>query len=559
MRKINLESIRKKIIGNNILIDTPFGKRHMLYADYTASGRALKIIEDKIQNILKSYANTHTADNYSGQYLTNLLNQAEKRVKEIVNAKENDKIIMTGAGTTAALKRLQEILGVYIPPVTKERIFDTVEESCASKNIIKEIENTQPVVFIGPYEHHTNELMWREGYAEVNAVSFDEKGMIDLKELEKKLQDPKYENRLKLASFSAGSNVTGIRTKVYEIAKICHRNNAFIFFDFAAVAPYVEINMHKDKESYFDAIFFSPHKFLGGPGTSGILIFNSKLYRKDLPPTCAAGGTVLYVGFKGQLYSENIETREKAGTPPIIQSIKSALVLDIKEKIGTDIIKTIESRYAKYFLDGLKKIKKVKILGDIPAENRIPIISFNIKHKDRVLHSRFVTILLNDLFGIQSRAGCSCAGPYGHVLLDIDEKKSQKCASLISQDYQGIKQGWVRVNIHYTLKQEDVDYILKAIRFIAEHGHLFLNKYSFDHKTGKWKYIDSDGKKQEFSIFNDFEPEKIKLSEISKLRKSYFKEAEKIVEELNKLDKKAYMVDKEDFEEIKKFYYIYGS
>lgn len=557
MDKLSLKVIRENIIGSDILIHTPYGERHMLYADYTASGRALKIIEDKIQNILKSYANTHTVDNYSGKYLSNLFYQAEKRVKEFVNAKENDKIIMIGSGTTGALKKLQEILGIYIPPVTKERIFDIVEKSCASIDIIKKIENMQPVVFIGPYEHHTNELMWREAYTEVNVIPFDEKGMIDLKELEKRLQDPKYKNRLKLASFSAGSNITGLRTKVYEIAKICHRHNTFIFFDFAAIAPYVKIDMHKDKESYFDGVFFSPHKFLGGPGTSGVLIFNSKLYRRDLPPTCAGGGTVLYVGFKDHLYSEDIETREKAGTPPIIQAIKAALVLEVKEKIGIDNIEEIEYRYSKYFLYALKKIDKVEILGNVSIEDRIPIVSFNIKHKYRLLHSRFVTTLLNDLFGIQSRAGCSCAGPYGHILLDIDENKSQKCASLISRKFLGVKQGWVRVNLHYTLTRQDVNYIIKAIRFIAKSGHLFLNKYSFDIKTGKWKFIGSKDKEPKFSISNNFKPKNIKPSEIPKARESYLTKAGEIAKELKKQGNKCYLTDEKELEEIKKFYYIY--
>ncbi|MFO8077920.1 MAG: aminotransferase class V-fold PLP-dependent enzyme [Thermoplasmatota archaeon] len=555
MKQLTLDFIRENIIGNDIIIDTPFGRRHMLYADYTASGRALAIIEEQLQNILKSYANTHTEDDYSGQFLTTLLYQAEEKIKDIVNAREHDKIILTGSGATGALKKLQEIIGVYLPPATKKRLKDSISSSKHSEKILQKMKQSQPVVFIGPYEHHTNELMWREALVEVQVIPFDKTGMIDLKILDKKLKDPRYKNRAKYASFSAGSNVTGIRTNVYDIACLCHQNDTFVFFDFAAVAPYIEINMNKDETSYFDAIFFSPHKFLGGPATSGILVFNEKLYQNNLPPTCAAGGTVRYVGFNHQIYSDDIETREKAGTPPIIQTIKAALVLDVKENIGIDIIEKKEQEYGSKVLEKLKANTDILLMGDIPAEKRVSIISFNIKHDDRFLHSRFVTTLLNDLFGIQSRAGCSCAGPYGHVLLGIDEENAERCSELITQCYEGIKQGWIRINIHYTLSQEDVDYILKAIEFIAEYGYLFLHLYSFDIKTGDWAYIDYEKQKPSLSIHANFKPDHIDLSTLASLRESYFNEAIKQVEKLQKKKTKPYIVDCEEIEEIKKFYY----
>ena len=555
MKKLSLDAIRKNIIGNDILIDTPFGKRHMLYADYTASGRGLGLIEEQLQNILKSYANTHTEDDYSGQYLTTLLHQAEEKIKDIVNAKEHDKIILTGSGATGALKKLQEIIGVYIPPATKKRLEDHILSSKNLEKLHKKINQNQPVVFIGPYEHHTNELMWREALVEVQVIPFDENGMINLKILNKKLNDSKYKNRVKYASFSAGSNVTGIRTNVYDIARICHQNDTFVFFDFAAVAPYIKINMNKDETAYFDAIFFSPHKFLGGPATSGVLIFNEKLYQNNLPPTCAAGGTVRYVGFNHQIYSDDIETREKAGTPPIIQAIKAALVLEAKENLGIDTIEKKEQEYGSYVLQKLKANKDIILMGDIPAEHRVSIISFNIKHDDRLLHSRFVTTLLNDLFGIQSRAGCSCAGPYGHVLLGIDEENAEQCSELIIQNYEGIKQGWVRINIHYTLSKEDVDYILEAIDFITQYGYLFLHFYSFNIKTGNWNHINYKKQKPNLCIHADFNPQHIDLSMLSSLRDSYFNEAIKQVEELKRKKTKPYIVDCEEIEQIKKFYY----
>lgn len=555
MQKYDLETVRKQVIGNNLVFTTPFGERHLLYADYTASGRGFQIIEEKIQNIIASYANTHTEDDYSGKYLTTLLHQAEKKIKEIVNAGEHGKIIMTGSGATGALKKLQEIIGVSIPPTTKDYLYQTIRTSSRKpQEIIDSLEQNRPVVFIGPYEHHTNELMWREAHADVVVIRLDKHGKIDLQDLEKKLSDTQYEKRRKLASFSAGSNVTGIRTHVNDIARICHQHDTLIFFDFAAVAPYIKIDMNYDTESYFDAIFFSPHKFLGGPGTCGVLVFNERIYRKDLPPTTAGGGTVVYVGIKEHDFSNDIETREKAGTPPILQAIKAALVLELKEKIGVETIEQVERSYTEYFIDKLKKIKNVELLGDIAPDERVSIVSINIRHKDRILHPRFVAKLLNDLFGIQSRAGCSCAGPYGHILLGIDHQTSEKYRRLIVRGCEGIKPGWVRVNIHYTLSQEDVNYLIDAIEFVARAGHLFLQKYVFDMKTAEWHYIGFIQQFPEFSLENSFRQKTINYNEIQDLRTSYFKEAETIAEDLKKQSSLPYKKDEEAIEELNYFY-----
>ncbi|UCE42423.1 MAG: aminotransferase class V-fold PLP-dependent enzyme [Candidatus Aminicenantes bacterium] len=339
------------------------------------------------------------------------------------------------------MKKLQEIIGIYIPPVTKERIFLSIEKIGARcEDIQKRIKPNRPVVFIGPYEHHTNELMWREAFVEVVVIGLDSSGRIDTQDLAEKIKDNGFANRFKIASFSAGSNITGIRTNVYDIARICHDNDCLIFFDFAAVAPYVEIDMNKGIDSYFDAIFFSPHKFLGGPGASGILVFREELYRRDLPPTTEGGGTVDFVGFSSHDFADDIETQEMAGTPPILQTIKAALVMDLKERIGVHKIEQIEAEYTKDFLAKMKRIPNLELVGRVDPEEKIPIISFNIQHKDRILHPKFVTKLLNDLFGIQSRAGCSCAGPYGHLLLDIDDEQSSKHRDSIRKGLLGLKQ-----------------------------------------------------------------------------------------------------------------------
>ena len=555
MKDYDLDTIRKQIIGNTIIFTTPFGERHLLYADYTASGRGVQLIEERLQNILASYGNTHTQDDYSGKYLTALLHQAEQRIKEIVNAGEQGKIIMTGSGATGALKRLQEIIGVYIPPATKDRLYQTIQSfDRGAQQVIERLEHERPVVFIGPYEHHTNELMWRESHADVVVIRLDKNGRIDLKDLERKLSDSHIAHRQKLASFSAGSNVTGLRTQVYDIARICHRHDTFVFFDFAAVAPYVKIDMNHDTESYFDAIFFSPHKFLGGPGTCGVLVFNEKIYRQDLPPTTAGGGTVIYVGMNTHDFSDDIETREKAGTPPILQAIKAAFVLELKEKIGVDLIEQVERSYTEYFIRRLKNITHVELLGDIAPDQRVSIVSFNIRHEGRILHPRFVTKLLNDLFGIQSRAGCSCAGPYGHILLGIDHQTSEKYRKFIIHGCEGIKPGWVRVNIHYTLSQEDVDYIIQAIEFIAHAGYLFLQKYVFNMKTAEWNYIGFTQQTPDFSLEESFHYNTVPADDIPNLRSSYLKEAEKMAETLRKQPSPPYSQDEDELEELKYFY-----
>lgn len=557
MNPYHLDQIRSQIIGGNLLIDTPFGQRHLLYADYTASGRGVQLIEDKLNNILASYANTHTEDDYTGKYMTRLLHQAEQRIKELVNAGEHGRIISVGSGTTKALLKLQQILGIYIAPVTRERLYKSIEKSkCADDGLLEEIEIGKPVIFVSAYEHHSNELMWRESFAEVVVVGLSADSLLDLDDLEAKLTAPKYQNRSRLASFSAGSNITGVKTDVYEVARICHRHNVPVMFDFAAIAPYVEIDMNRDAESYFDAIFFSPHKFLGGPGASGVLVFNESLYRSDLPPTAAGGGTVDYVGYTAHDFMKDIEDREKAGTPGILQTIKTALVMDLKEKIGCDVIHERESRFSRRFFQRLAEIDGVELIGDIPQDKRVPIISFNLRHEDRYLHPKFVTKLLNDLFGIQSRAGCSCAGPYGHYLLGIDESESARFRLLVSRGINSIKPGWVRVNLHYILEDKDIEFLLDAIEFVARFGKLFLKRYRLNIRTGEWVYNGFEDDVQPFSIDNDFSYNQVDLAEVDSLRHQYMLEAEKLSQQLLQEPAPDYQVDNDDIEEIKFFHYL---
>lgn len=560
MKKFDIDFLRSEIIGNCSVYNTPFGTRNLFYADYTASGRNLRFLENKLIDIEKSYANTHTTDDYSGRCLTDLLHGAEKRIKDLTGATDEYKIISVGSGSTGALKRLQEILGIYIPPHTKDRIFSSIKGlNCKDCTVLDKINIDRPVVFIGPYEHHTNELMWREAFAEIVVIELDPSGGINTAMLEKELKKKKYRDRVKYCSFSAGSNITGLLTDTYRIASIAHENDAYIFFDFAATAPYVDMCIYKDSDNYFDAVFFSPHKFLGGPGSSGILVFHENLYRKDLPPSTAGGGTVEYVGFRDHDYTPDIETREKAGTPPILQTIKTALAMEVKNKIGIEKIEEAEDRNKKMFFDHFAGHRKIVIIGDPDPEKRIPIISFNIRHKDRFLHPRLVTRLLSDLFGIQSRAGCSCAGPYGHRLLQIDNDTSQKYRNLIvNEGMSGIKPGWVRVNLHYVFTENDVRFIIRAIEFTAEFGERFLNMYKFDPHTAEWKHRNFEEKTIEFDLFSDFDIECIgKNEDIEKLRSKYLREAKKTALSLKVPGSEDFVKYEKNIESIKYFYHCY--
>jgi len=493
---MNLEYLRQQIIGGQMRFETPYGERLMTYADYTASGKSLKFIEDYMMRVSMSYANTHTEDGYTGGQTTKLYHDAKQMIRGCLNADDNYVVLTPGSGTTGAIMKLSQILGIYNTPATRLRKLELMEKLVKDSPAFEEQievyhkanEASRPVVFISPYEHHSNDLMWREGDAEVVEIQLDPSGHLDLEDLENQLKRPEFQGRMKVGAFSAASNVSGMLSPVYDIARLMHQYEGLVFLDYAACAPYVRIDMRKDDQAYFDGIYLSPHKFLGGPGTSGLLVFHKKIYNQSLAPTCAGGGTVEYVSSLKYDFIEDIEIREDAGTPPILQVIRTALAMNVKSKIGYKTIAEVEHRYIHGAINRLKKNDNVYIVGPTDLKERLGILSFNIKHKDAYLHPRFVTKLLNDLFGIQARAGCSCAGPYGHRLLGISPEKSHDYRDLIKGGDEAMKPGWVRLNFHYTFKEESYRFILDAIEFIAAYGHLFLKEYSVEKNSGLWSH-----------------------------------------------------------------------
>jgi len=517
-----LDYIRSQITGANHFIETPFGKRLMLYLDYTASGRNLYFIEKYLLELQKDYANTHTEDDETGWLTTRRFFEAEHIIKKALNATDAYHVIFTGTGTTAAIQKLMEILGLYISPSFKKVFRDL-------KDCIKKCNIKKPVVFVGPYEHHSNLVSWREGFCDVIPVRLDSHGELSAEDFIKKLEDRRWEGRMKIASLSAASNVTGVRTDVYKLAEIAHEHDCLIFFDFAACAPYIPVNINKDSKSYFDGIFFSPHKFLGGPGSSGVLIFHEKIYDRTLAPTFGGGGTVSYVNTEDHDFLSDIEEREKPGTPGIVQVLRTALSLQVKDYIGINTIHEREQHNLKHFYEQWKHNPLIEILGPEGYENRIAIVSFNIKHRDRYFHPKYISKLQNDLFGIQSRAGCSCAGPYGHYLLGIDLDTSTRYREVVRQGYNGLKPGWARINLHYTLDDTDLDFIMDTIDFISRYGERFMGLYEFNIFTGDWKHKDFKKVMPEFSLaqalrYKDI-PETDREPDKKSLYKSYLDKA----------------------------------
>ena len=465
----NFEQIRNNIIGINQEYKSPYGLKKILYADWIASGRLYAPIEKAIsENFGPFVANTHTEASKTGTLMTKSYFLAHKKIKEHVNADKNDVIITSGVGMTTAINKLLRILGLkYCGKVV-------------NNNCIQEKE--KPVVFITHMEHHSNQTAWYETCADVVVLNPNEDLLVDLDELRKELN--KYSDRkIKIGSFSACSNVTGIETPYHEMAKIMHENQGLCFVDFAASAPYIKIDMHpEDPLKKIDAIFFSPHKFLGGPGSSGVLIFDSKLY-KNFPPDTPGGGTVDWTNPWGKYkYSDDIETREDGGTPGFLQAIRTALCIELKNQMGVDNIRKREEELVEIAFQEFDKIPEIMILAN-NTRKRLGVISFNIEN----LHYNLVVKLLSDRFGIQVRGGCTCAGTYGHFLLNVNVGQSKTITDRINKGDFSIKPGWVRLALHPTMTNDEVYYIFDAIKQTISNQKEWVKDYTYSSETNEFE------------------------------------------------------------------------
>ncbi|WML31056.1 aminotransferase class V-fold PLP-dependent enzyme [Neobacillus sp. OS1-32] len=464
-------TFRSQTIGMDQEFASPYGKKKIIYADWTASGRLYRPIEERISEVFGPYmANTHTESNITSLMMTGVYKHSKEMIKEHVNADPYDVVILDGFGMTSVINKFQRILGIKAPEGLKARMGLPVNE--------------RPIVFLTHMEHHSNQTSWLETLADVEIIKADENGGVDIGHLKQLLL--RYHNRkMKIGSFTACSNVTGIQTPYHKLAKIMHQYGGLCFIDFAASAPYIKVNMHpQDPMEKLDAIFFSPHKFLGGPGTSGVLVFDSRLYVNKVPDH-PGGGTVAWTNPWGEhQYYEDIELREDGGTPGILQAIRIALCLKLKEQMGIDNILAREKEQLALLLPMLAEISGLRILEG-QVKSRLGIVSFTIDN----IHYNLIVRLLNDRYGIQVRGGCSCAGTYGHYLFNIDKNMSKQITDKINQGDLSTKPGWVRYSLHPIMTNEEILVFTRAVKEIALNIDEWKKDYKYDPASNDYFYI----------------------------------------------------------------------
>ncbi|MBY6057767.1 aminotransferase class V-fold PLP-dependent enzyme [Leisingera daeponensis] len=453
-------TLGRSVLGDGVMIPGLDGEVPLVYADYVASGRALRQVEDFVAGqVLPFYANSHTEASYCGTQMTRLRREARSEIARITGATAEDAVIFTGSGATAGLNRLVSLFGVN--------------------------EAVRPVVFIGPYEHHSNILPWRESKAEVVEIPEAEEGGPDLAALEIALQQHA-DSDLKIGSFSAASNVTGIVTDPDPVSRLLREHGALAVWDYAGGGPYLPVDMGGNGAARKDAVVVSPHKFPGGPGASGVLIVNTAAVRRRCP-SWPGGGTVSFVSPWRHEYSRDLAAREEAGTPNVIGDIRAALAFLVKEAVGQTQIEVREAKFAQMAWDGWSANPRLRILGHRTA-HRLPIFSFLISDgAGNPVHQQLFTRMLSDVYGIQARGGCACAGPYAHRLLGISQPESETLFADLQAGEEMKKPGWVRLNFSYLMEEETAQYIIDCVNELSVKAEKIAARYDADPVTARFK------------------------------------------------------------------------
>jgi selenocysteine lyase/cysteine desulfurase len=482
---------RNQIIGLNQVFQSPYGEKRIIYADWTASGRMYRPIENLMIDKLSPFvANTHTETNVTGSSMTLAYKKAREIIKKHVNAIEGDILIASNSGMTGVVNKLQRIIGIKLHEKFQDRIHLTEEE--------------RPVIFVTHMEHHSNQTSWIETTGDVVVIKACDEGKVDIDDFGYQLE--KYKNRkTKIAAITSCSNVTGIDTPYHQMAGMIHRAGGYCFVDFACSAPYIHIDMHPQAEDeYLDAIYFSPHKFLGGPSSSGILIFNQKLYNNRVPDN-PGGGTVDWTNPWGEhKYHEEIEAREDGGTPAFLQTIRVAFCIQLKDAMGVENIIQREHEILNIVWPRLAAMPNLRVLAD-QHKNRLGVISFYIDG----LHFNLAVKLLNDRFGIQMRGGCSCAGTYGHYLLEVSHEKSKSLTDEISKGFLANKPGWVRMSFHPTMTDDEVVFIMDSLEQLCKEHQEWAKDYAYDPHTNEWSH--KNDVQLEVSLVNEWFTDSFKL------------------------------------------------
>jgi selenocysteine lyase/cysteine desulfurase len=479
-----LHWVRQGVIGRDAVIRTPYGVLPKRYFDYTASGLPFAAIEDMVrERVLPWMANTHTDSSATGGYMTELYEQAHEIVRKHMHASQDDVVIFCGSGATSAINKLVRAIGLLVP--------EPIERVVKVKAQLKE--EDRPVVFVSKMEHHSNDLPWRESIADVVMIGFDDAGRISIEELERALNDPRYRKRpLKIGSFCAASNVTGIKNDVDGLARAMHKGGGFACFDYAAAAPYVDIDMNPldpatgapDPLLRKDAIFVSMHKFLGGPQAPGLLVANRRLFRSRVPVE-PGGGTVVFTSPWEWRYTDELSHREEGGTPDVVGVIRAGLAIELKDLVGTARIARVEDSFVRRAFARWVKHPKIAILGDMHSP-RLGILS--LVFDEGRLHHNLAARLLSDRWGIQTRGGCMCAGTYGHELLGISSSRSIEISCALEQGDESMRPGWLRISFSPATTEEDFGVLLDAVEELAERWPEWVNDYVMDAKHATWRH-----------------------------------------------------------------------